>query len=61
MKMTVMKTVMMLVLTETIMAGRRIKKMMVIIMKVMGTAVKQNTAVTRKVRMETTVMTNRMM
>lgn len=54
MKMTVMKTVKMLVLTGIIMAGRKIKKMMVM-------AVKQNTAVTRKVMMETTVMTNRMM
>lgn len=59
--MTVMETVKMLVLTEIIMAGRRIKKMMVMIIKVIEMAVKQNTAVTRKVMMETTVMTNRMM
>lgn len=61
MKMTMMKTVKILVLTEIIMARRRIKKTMVMIMKVMGMSVKQNTAATRKVMMETTVMTNKMM
>lgn len=60
MKMMAMKAVKMLVLTEIIMAVRRIK-MMVMIMKVMAMAVKQNTAVTRTVMTETTVMTNKMM
>lgn len=50
MKMVVMKTVKILVLMEIIMAARRIK-IMVMIMKVMVMAVKQNTAVTRMVMM----------
>lgn len=48
--MVVMKTVKILVLMEIIMAARRIK-IMVMIMKVMVMAVKQNTAVTRMVMM----------
>lgn len=60
MKMMVMTAVKMLVLTEIITAVRRIK-MMVMIMKVMAMAVKQNMAVTRTVMTETTVMTNKMM
>lgn len=59
MKMMVMKAVKMLVLTEIITAMRI--KMMVMIMKVMAMAVKQNMAVTRTVMTETTVMTNKMM
>lgn len=59
-KMMVMKTMKMLVLTEIIMAVRGIE-MMVMIMKVMAMAGKQNMAVTRTVMTETTVMTNKMM